>query len=85
MQTTPRTGCHKVAKLLCAAAGCRVVEGEVECRLAPRSILVDSPQEQCDIAPIRVCRPATRLVPRLVPVKTCMDRPKARRCFIPQH
>ena len=69
VKTTPLTGCDKVARLLCSPRDCEMTEGPVQCREEPRSMVVDRPVEDCEMSPIRVCRPVTRMVPKLEPTE----------------
>ena len=69
VKTTPLTGCDKVARLLCSNPGCRRTEGPVQCREEPRTAVVERPVEDCRVSPVRVCRPVTRMVPRLEPTQ----------------
>lgn len=75
-KTTPKTGCDKVPKRMCMAKRCHLAEGGVECGMEQRSMVVDSPEEECEMSPVRVCRPVTKMVPQLVPTNTCMDVPR---------
>ena len=61
---------------MCAPRDCEMTEGEVECRQELRSLLVDRPGEECHMEPIEVCRPVTRMVPKLEPSEICMDVPR---------
>ena len=38
-------------------------------------VLEDVPNEICDLVPQRVCNQVTKLVPRLVPKRKCVDEP----------
>ena len=51
-------------------------QGPVTCREEPKSILVDSPVEECEMAPIRSCKFVTKLLPKLAARETCIDVPK---------
>ena len=46
-----------------------MTEGPVQCRAEPRSVVVERPVEECQMSPVRVCRPVTRMVPRLEPTQ----------------
>ena len=61
--------CEKVARLLCSPRGCEMTEGPVECREEARSQVVERPVEDCQMSPIRVCRPVTKMVPKLEPTQ----------------
>ena len=51
-------------------------QGPVTCREEPKSILIDSPVEECEMTPIRSCKFVTKLVPKLAARETCIDVPK---------
>ena len=38
-------------------------------------VLEDVPNEICDLVPQRVCNQVTKLVPKLVPKRKCVDEP----------
>jgi len=73
---TPETACYKEPRELCAPRGCGYRNGTVECYEKQKTIVVDNPQETCEIEPQRTCKHVTKLVPRLVAVKECVDVPK---------
>ena len=91
-KSSPRTGCDKIPKLMCAPIGCgmreerhrirvdfranAVTQGPVECREVPKTMVIDSPVEECEMNPIRSCKFVTRLVPKLAAKVTCIDVPK---------
>ena len=49
------TECERVPRLLCGG-GCRLLEGEEECREKETSSLISVPEESCDLAPAQTCR-----------------------------
>jgi len=73
---TPMTGCEKVPRELCAPSGCGFKNGTVICHDKVKTIVVEKPQEECSIEPVRTCKHVTKLVPKLVPVQECVDVPK---------
>jgi len=73
---TPETACHKEPRELCAPRGCGYRDGSVECHEKIKTIVVDNPQETCEIEPQRVCKHVTKLVPKLTAVQECVDVPK---------
>merc|ERR1740137_298101 len=73
---TPQTACQKVPKEMCSPKGCGVKEGPVQCQDKVKTVIVDSPIEQCDMEPLRTCKHVTKLVPKLEPTQECVDVPK---------
>jgi len=73
---TPETTCEKLPTTLCAPKGCGIKQGPVECRDKMKTVVIDNPIEECDLEPFRVCKHATKLVPKLVASKECVDVPK---------
>jgi len=73
---TPQTSCQKVPKEMCSPKGCGVKEGPVQCQDKVKTVIVDSPIEQCDMEPLRTCKHVTKLVPKLEPSQECVDVPK---------
>jgi predicted RNA binding protein with dsRBD fold (UPF0201 family) len=73
---TPETACYKEPRELCAPRGCGYRNGAVECHAKIKTIVVDNPEETCEIEPQRVCKHVTKLVPRLVAVQECVEVPK---------
>jgi len=67
--------CVKIPFQICGE-GCSAEEGEEECHDKHVDILVDVPEEVCDIIPQKTCRHATKLVPSLRPTKECTTVPK---------
>ena len=51
-------------------------EGDEECHEKNVDILVDVPEEICDITPQKTCRHVTKLVPSLRPTQECTIVPK---------
>ena len=49
------TECERVPRLLCGG-GCRLLEGEEECREKETSSVISVPEESCDLAPAQTCR-----------------------------
>jgi len=76
LKYTPETSCEKVPHELCAPIGCNLVEGPVQCRDKMKTVIVDNPNEECDLEPFRTCKHSTKLVPKLVASKECVDVPK---------
>ena len=70
------TSCDKIPVELCGRPGCRVVEGQEKCYEDTIVVLVDVPEETCDISPRKVCGKRTRLVPSLSPEEECTVQPK---------
>jgi len=73
---TPMTGCEKVPREVCAPAGCGYKDGPVECHEELKTVVVEKPEEECSIEPVRTCKHITKLVPNLRPVQECVDVPK---------
>ena len=69
------TKCEKIPQEICGQ-GCVVEEAPEECHEKQLNILVDVPEEVCDLTPQQTCQLVTRLVPRLRPVKECTVVPQ---------
>ena len=69
------TKCEKIPLEVCGQ-GCVTEEGDEECHQKNVDILVDVPEEICDITPQKTCRHVTKLVPSLRPTKECTTVPK---------
>ena len=39
-------------------------------------MVVDKPEEECSMEPVRTCKFVTKMVPSLRPVQECVDVPK---------
>ena len=48
----------------------------MQCQDKVKTVIVDSPIEECDIEPLRTCKHITKLVPKLEPTQECVDVPK---------
>ena len=48
----------------------------MECQDKVKTVIVDSPIEECDMEPLRTCKHITKLVPKLEPELQCVDVPK---------
>ena len=66
--------CQKVPVEICGK-GCEVVEGPEECHEEENNVVVDTPEESCDLSPWKQCQLVTRLVPSLKPLKECTAVP----------
>jgi len=74
--TQPRTDCRKEPRELCAPGDCPLEEGPVVCAQKMKTVVVDTPEERCDLEPQQVCKQVTKLVPQLRPAKECVQVPK---------
>merc|ERR1711892_1032550 len=63
-------------KEMCSPRGCGVKEGPVQCQDKVKTVIVDSPIEECDMEPLRTCKHVTKLVPKLEATQECVDVPK---------
>ena len=52
------------------------VQGPVVCAQKMKTVVVDTPEERCDLEPQQVCKQVTKLVPQLRPAKECVQVPK---------
>ena len=52
--------------------------GEEECHDKQISSFAEVPEESCDLNPMKTCKFATKLVPKLSPVEECTLVPKVR-------
>ena len=91
-RSVPRTGCRKEPRELCAPGDCPIIEvgisllfincesyisqGERICVQKMKTVVVDSPEEECDMEPQQVCGQVTILVPQLKAKEECVDVPK---------
>ena len=66
--------CVKIPKTLCGQ-GCVVEEGLEECHEKKVDILMDVPEELCDLHPHKFCRHVTKLTPSLKPTEKCTSIP----------
>ena len=55
--------------------------GEEECHEKQEPSIIEVPEETCDLNPMKTCRFATKLVPKLDPVRECSQVPKGRSCI----
>ena len=69
------TKCEKIPREVCGL-GCIVEEAPEECHEKIVNILVDVPEEVCDLTPQETCQLVTKLVPSLRPTKECTTVPK---------
>ena len=90
--SNPKTECRKEPRELCAPGDCPLVEviilfrntvktlstvqGGRVCANKMKTVVVDSPVEECDMEPQQVCRQTTKLVPQLKPALECVQVPK---------
>ena len=51
-------------------------QDEPKCHNQTKSVVIDVPQESCDIIPGKICRNANKLVPHLTPVEKCENSPR---------
>ena len=84
-----QTDCRRVARKLCGPGcefvegeeTCRDKVRMTESSSGSRSVVmvqvvvrsVQTPEEDCDIAPVKTCNLQTKLLPRLEPVETCSE------------
>ena len=59
--TSPSTQCRKEPRQMCAPPGCSLVQGPVSCVQRMKTILVDTPQETCDLQPQKQCKFVTKV------------------------
>ena len=51
-------------------------QGRPDCYDKTKTIVQDSPKEECSLEPQRTCKHVTKLVPKLEPKEECVDVPK---------
>jgi hypothetical protein len=66
--------CKKLPVEICGP-GCEVAEGPEECFEEQKDVILDIPEETCDLNPWKQCGLVTRLVPSLKPSKECTNVP----------
>lgn len=64
------TACEKLPVEICGP-GCTLEEGVEECHDKVVASVMEVPEEVCDLNPQKTCHSATKLVPKLEPVKEC--------------
>ena len=64
------TKCEKLPLIICGK-GCVIKQGPEECHDKQIDTLVDIPEETCDLNPMKICKPVTKLVPSLKPKEEC--------------
>jgi len=69
------TQCEKLPINVCGA-GCTTEEGPEECHDKTNDVVIEVPEEVCDLNPRKTCHLATRLVPNLKPKHECSTIPK---------
>ena len=52
------------------------LQGPVQCQEKMKTVMVETPQEQCDLEPQKVCTTATKMVPQLRRSQECVEVPK---------
>jgi len=70
------TSCRKVPTEICGRPDCEAAPGAKQCADIVVAAVSEVPEETCDLSPRRLCRPETRLVPKLSPVEECRLRPR---------
>ena len=60
--TSPSTECRKEPRKMCAPPGCTLVQGPVSCLQKMKTVLVDTPQETCDLHPQKTCQFVTKVI-----------------------
>ena len=69
------TQCEKLPVEVCGA-GCVTEEGPEECHDKTKDVVIDVPEEVCDLNPQKTCRFVTKLAPSLKPKHECSIIPK---------
>jgi len=73
---SPKTECTKVPVEVCGPSGCNLEPGPEECYPKKETVVVEVPEETCNLEPQKECKHVTKLVPQLKPVEECVDIPK---------
>merc|ERR1711970_161460 len=73
---TPETACTKVPRQITGPAGCKLEPGPEECFDKKETVIVEVPEETCNLEPQKSCKFVTKLVPFLKPAEECVDIPK---------
>jgi len=73
---TPETQCSKKPRELCGPGGCIPKPGPEECFDKKETVVIDVPEETCNLEPQKSCKFVTKLVPLLKPQQECVDIPK---------
>jgi len=69
------TQCEKLPVKICGQ-GCQTFFADEECHDKEIGVVLDLPEEICDLIPQKTCRMATKMVPKLIPEKECTLVPK---------
>merc|ERR1711971_1437050 len=69
------TECAKIPRMLCGT-GCDYQEAEEECHSKVVTSITRTPEEMCEVQPIKTCRLVTKLSPRLQPQEHCSVQPR---------
>jgi len=73
---TPDTKCVKKPRKLCGDGKCELKPGPEQCHDKKETVVIDVPEETCNLEPQKTCKFVTKLVPLLKPVEECVDIPK---------
>jgi len=73
---TPETECKKVPRQLCGPGACIPEPGPEECFDKKETVVIEVPEETCNLEPQKSCKFVTKLVPFLSPQEECVDIPK---------
>ena len=73
---TPDTACQPEPREVCGPDGFQMVAGPVQCYNQTKTIVVDTPVEECELEPQQTCTQATKLLPALQPVQQCVGVPQ---------
>merc|ERR1711936_615594 len=75
-KVSPKTECHKVPVDICGDSECELIPGPEECYPKTETVVVEVPEETCNLEPQKECKHVTKLVPQLKPAEECVDIPK---------
>ena len=74
---TPDTACQPEPREVCGPDGFQMVAGPVQCYNQTKTIVVDTPVEECELEPQQSCGHTTKQVPKLIEVEVSdQDAPR---------
>ena len=75
VENVGHSSCSRIPRVLCGTQ-CRLEESAEECHEEDVDTIIDTPEESCDLTPIKTCHTATKLTPLLTPKQKCTVVPQ---------
>ncbi|XP_059088680.1 uncharacterized protein LOC131884812 isoform X2 [Tigriopus californicus] len=73
---TPETECRQEVREVCGPELCPISKGPKVCANELKTFVQEVPEERCNLTPIKVCNPVSKIVPRLELKMECIDVPR---------